>query len=136
MPTIEVPVGQPHGDILVNIDLICAAVPDLVSPDRASSLLINSAGGRSITALLKISEIGKLLGNAFVEFTVADAAKSTCFVNRTIWVSIVPHPQVRDVTQINFAHRRYLPVTGTINEVIKQLEGGSSAKSARRAQRR
>jgi hypothetical protein len=136
MTTISVPVGPPYGTIPVNTKLICAAVPDPVSPDTASHLLIDSAGGRSINALVKIREMGKMLGDEFAEFTAADQARSTCFVNRAAWVSVVPHPQVQTVSQINFANRRYLPVTGTVDKVIARLERGSAARSARRARAR
>jgi hypothetical protein len=132
MTTISVPVGPPYGTIPVNTKLICAAVPDPVSPDTASNLLIDSAGGRSITALVKIRQVGKMLGNEFAEFTQADQARSVCFVNRTGWVSVVPHPQVEGVSQINFANRRYLPVTGMVDKVIERLEKGSAGRSARR----
>ena len=136
MTTISVPVGPPYGTIPVNTKLICAAVPDPVSPDTASHLLIDSAGGRSINALVKIREIGKMLGNEFAEFTEADQARSICFVNRAAWVSVVPHPQVQAVSQINFANRRYLPVTGTVDDVIGRLESRSAVRSARRARGR
>jgi hypothetical protein len=133
MTMISVPVGPPYGTIPVNTKLICAAVPDPVSPDTASNLLIDSAGGRSITALVKIREVGKMLGGDFAEFIQADQARSVCFVNRAAWVSVVPHPQVERVSQINFANRRYLPVTGTVDKVIERLEKASAARSARRS---
>ncbi len=136
MTTIRVPVGPPYGTIPVNTKLVCAAVPDPVSPDTASNLLIDLAGGRSITALVKICEIGKMLGSEFAEFTQADQARSICFVNRAAWVSVVPHPQVQGVSLINFANRRYLPVTGTVDDVIARLESGSAVRSARRARSR
>ena len=136
MTTIRVPVGPPYGTIPVNTKLVCAAVPDPVSPDTASNLLIDSAGGRSITALVKICEIGKMLGSEFAKFTQADQARSICFVNRAAWVSVVPHPQVQGVSQIDFTNRRYLPVTGKVDDVIKRLESGSAARGARRARGR
>jgi hypothetical protein len=51
---------------------------------------------------------------------MADVARSTCFVNRTTWVSLVPHPQIPEIVQINFAHH-YIPVTGTLAEVQQRL---------------
>ena len=63
MTTIRVPVGPPYGTIPVNAKLICAAVPDPVSPDTASHLLIDSAGGRLINAMVKIREIGSAMNS-------------------------------------------------------------------------
>lgn len=132
MTTIHVPIGLPSGPIPVNIDLICAAIPDPVSPDAASNLLIDSAGGRSINALLDIVKLGSMLNSDFVKFTAADQARSTCFVNRKMWISIVPHPQVDDVAQINFANRRPLAVRGTVKNVLALLEAAPTAKRAKR----
>jgi hypothetical protein len=133
MTTINVPIGPPYGTIPVNISVICAAIPDPASPAAASDLLIDSAGGRSINALVEIAEIGRMLGIDFVEFTAADQARSTCFVHQKTWVSIVPHPQIDAVSQINFANRRPLAVVGTVKDVLARLERGPAAKSAKRA---
>jgi hypothetical protein len=95
---------------------------------KASDLLIDAAGGGSIAALLDIREVGQLLGAAFVQFTMA-GGRSPCFVSRTAWVRIVPHPQVADVTQINFANR-YLAVVGSVEEVRAKLEGASAGPTA------
>jgi hypothetical protein len=81
-------------------------------------------GGRSIAALLDIREVGQLLGTTFAQFTMA-GGRSPCFVSRTAWVSIVPHPQVAGVAQINFANR-YLAVVGSVDEVRAKLEGPSA----------
>ena len=97
MATIKVPLGPPCGTVPVNTNAICAAIPDPALPDAATELLIDSAGGRSINALVAIGEIGRILGGDFAEFTAADPPNSTCFVNRTAWVSVVPHPQVKGV---------------------------------------
>ena len=67
MTTINVPIGPPYGTIPINTNAICAAIPDPVSPAAASDLLIDSAGGRSINALVEIAELGGMLGNDFVE---------------------------------------------------------------------
>jgi hypothetical protein len=88
MATINVDIGPPYDTIAVNADTICAAIPDPVTPDKASNLLIDSSGGRSITALVTIESIGKMLGGNFAKFTAADQAQSVCFVNRVLWVSV------------------------------------------------
>lgn len=134
MTTIEVDIGPPYDTIAVNADTICAAIPDPASPGKASNLLIDSAGGRSITALAKIADIGDMLGDNFVQFTAADQAKSICFVNRMLWVSVARHPQVAKVSQISFANRRPLSVAGQVANVLAALEG-KPAKTARRAAR-
>jgi hypothetical protein len=132
MTTINVPIGPPYGTIPVNTNLVCAAIPDPVSPGAAADLLIDSAGGRSINALVEITEIGRMLGGDFVEFTAADQAQSICFVNQKTWVSIVPHPQIDAVSQINFANRRPLAVVGAVKDVFARLERGPTAKRAKR----
>jgi len=86
--------------------------------------------------LLEIGEMGKMLGRDFVEFTAADQAKSRCFISRIVWVSIVPHPQIAAVSQINFANRRPLAVAGSVKDVLARLERRPSARSARRASAR
>ena len=120
MAIIDVPIGPPYGTIPVNTLTIYAVVPHPADPTAASDLLIDSSGARSIQALLSITNFGGLLGKDFVEFPMADMAQSICFVNRMTWVSIVPHPQISRVVQINFAHH-YIPDRGTVEEVKKQL---------------
>ena len=120
MAIIDVPVGPPYGTIPVSTLAIYAVVPHPADPTAASDLLIDSSGARSIQALLPITNFGGLLGKDFVEFPIADIAQSTCFVNRMTWVSIVPHPQISGVVQINFAHH-YIPIRGAVEEVKKQL---------------
>jgi hypothetical protein len=120
MAVIDVPVGPPYGTIPVNTGAIYAVVPHPADPAAASDLLIDSSGARSIQALLPITNFGGVLGKDFAEFPMADIAQSTCFVNRMTWVSIVPHPQIAGVVQINFAHH-YIPVRGTVEGVKKQL---------------
>ncbi|SCB28396.1 hypothetical protein GA0061099_1004150 [Bradyrhizobium yuanmingense] len=134
MTTIEVDIGPPYGTIAVNADTICAAIADPTSPDKLSNLLIDSAGGRSITALAAIANIGSMLGSNFVQFTAADQAKSVCFVNRMLWVSVAPHPQVTRVSQISFANRRPLSVAGQVANVLSLLRG-KPGRTARRAAR-
>ena len=119
--------------IAVNTNSVCAAIPDPVSPDKASDLLINSAGGRSNVALDAIARIGEILGDNFAEFTAADPAKSVCLVNRMLWVSVAAHPQIARVSQITFANRRPLSVAGQVSDVLAGLEGKIGAKTARRA---
>jgi len=136
LATIKVPLGPPYGTVPVNTTAICAAIPDPSLPDAATELLVDSAGGRSINALVAIGEMGTRLGGDFAEFTAADPPKSTCFVNRTAWVSVVPHPQVDGVSQINFANRRYLAVVGDVDEVLARLERGSPSRSAGRPRTR
>jgi hypothetical protein len=127
MATIEVPVGPPYGTIFVNTLTVYAAIPHSAAPDRSSDLLIDSSGARSVQALVPIGEIGRLLGRDFTEFTLADTARLPCFVNRTNWVSIVPHPQVPGVVQINFANH-YIPVLGTVAEVRQKLQSSPGAQ--------
>lgn len=134
MTTIEVDIGPPYGTIAVNADTICAAIPDPASPAKASNLLIDSAGGRSITALATIANVGNMLGGNFVQFIAADQAKSVCFVNRMLWISVAPHPQVARVSQISFANRRPLSVAGQVANVLALLEG-KPARTARRGAR-
>lgn len=129
MPIIDVPVGPPYGTIPVNTSTIYAVVPHPPDPMAASDLLIDSSGARSIQALLPITNFAGLLGKDFVEFPMADIAQSACFVNRTTWVSIVPHPQISSVVQINFAHH-YIPVRGTVAEVKKQLTAAPATARA------
>lgn len=133
MPIITVLLGPPYGTVPVSTDLICAAIPDPAQPAKASDLLIDAAGGRSIAALADIREIGKSLGAEFVQFTMA-GGKSPCFIRRTAWVSIVPHPQVAGVAQINFANR-YVSVVGSVDEVRAKLEGASAVPTAAMAAR-
>jgi hypothetical protein len=68
--------------------------------------------------------IGRMLGSGFVEFAMADVARSLCFVNRMTWVSVVPHPQVSGVAQINFANH-YVPVRGTVTETLQKLQSSA-----------
>ena len=49
---VEVPLGPPYGKVPVNTDLICAAIPDPAQPVKASDLLIDAAGGRSMLPFL------------------------------------------------------------------------------------
>lgn len=128
MAIIEVPVGEPYGTIPVNALAIYAVVPHPAAPSSGSDLLIDSSGARSIQALLPVQDIGHMLGNDFDEFTMADVARLACFVNRATWVSIVPHPQISGVAQINFAHH-YVPVRGTVAEVLQKLQSSSALAS-------
>jgi hypothetical protein len=129
MAIIEIPVGEPYGTIPVNTLTIYSAVPHPPAPDTSSDLLIDSSGARSIQALAPIKDIGLMLGTDFAEFTMASVARSTCFVNRTTWVSIVPHPQIAGVVQINFANH-YIPVRGTVTEVRQALQSAVKFASA------
>jgi hypothetical protein len=107
--------------------------PDPVTPDNASNLLIDPAGGRSITTLVAIAGIGKMLGGSFAEFMAADRAQSACFRNRMLWVSVAAHPQIARVSQISFANRRPLSVAGQVADVLARLKGKTAAKTAKRA---
>jgi hypothetical protein len=129
MAIIEIPVGEPYGTIPVNTLTIYSAVPHPPAPDTSSDLLIDSSGARSIQALVPINAIGRMLGTDFAEFTMANVARSTCFVNRTTWVSIVPHPQIAGVVQINFTNH-YIPVRGTVSEVRQALQSAAKLASA------
>ena len=122
MAIIHVPVGPPYGTISVNTQTVYAVVADPASPKNASDLLIDSAGARSIKALLEVGAVGAMLDREFASFVMAAVSESTCFVNRTAWVSITPHPQVKNVVQINFANH-YVPVRGSIDEVRAKLQG-------------
>jgi hypothetical protein len=129
MSIIEIPVGQPYGTIPVNTLTIYSVVPHPPAPDTSSDLLIDSSGARSIQALVPVDEIGRMLGGDFAKFTMASIARSTCFVNRNTWVSIVPHPQISGVVQINFANH-YIPVRGTVTEVRHAMQSASIPASA------
>ena len=130
MVIIEIPVGPPYGTIPVNTASIYAVVPQPAAPATSSDLLIEASGARSIHALVPIDTLGPMLGRGFAKLTMADVARSPCFVNRTSWVSIVPHPQISGVVQINFANQ-YIPVRGTVAEVRQELEGARKPAGAR-----
>jgi hypothetical protein len=83
--------------------------------------------------LVEITEIRRMLGSDFVECSTADQARSIRFVNQKTWVSIVPHPQIDAVSQINSANRRPLAVVGAVEDVLARLERGPTAKRAKRA---
>jgi hypothetical protein len=131
---IEIPVGPPYGTIPVNTSAFYSAVPHPAAPSSASDLLIDSSGARSIQALVSIDQIGGMLGGDFAEFKLADVGRLRCFVNRTSWVSIVPHPQICGVVQINFANH-YIAVVGTVVEVRKKLQSSPAVSVAKAAKR-
>jgi hypothetical protein len=87
-------------------------VGDPSNPGGASDLLLDSAG-RSIFVTEAIDAVGARLGLDFVRFQVAAVHPSPCFVNRRGWVSVNPHPQVPNVTQIH-GDSRYIAVQGTV----------------------
>jgi hypothetical protein len=121
MAIIEIPAGPPYGTIPVNTLAIYAAVPHPAAQQTSTDLLIDSSGARSIQALVPIDNVGKMLGADFAEFTMSAVTRQACFVNRTSWVSIVPHPQIAGVVQINFANH-YIAIVGSVADVLKQLE--------------
>jgi hypothetical protein len=121
MAIIAIPVGPPYGTIPVNTSAIYAAVPHPAAPAASTDLLIDASGARSIQALVPIDNLGKMLGVDFAEFTMSTETRPACFVNRASWVSIVPHPQIGGVVQINFANH-YIPVVGSVADVLKTLE--------------
>ncbi len=122
MAIIEFPTAPPYGNVPVNTDTIYAAVPDAADPQRLSDLLIDSASVRSIQVLIPVDQAGQRLGAGFIRFEMAALSPSYCYVNRTTWVSIVPHPQISGVTQINFRNH-YLAVKGTVAQVRAALGG-------------
>jgi hypothetical protein len=121
MAIIEIPAGPPYGTIPVNTLAIYAAVPHPAAPATSTDLLIDSSGARSIQALVPIGNLGNMLGADFAEFTMSAVTPQACFVNRTSWVSIVPHPQIAGVAQINFANH-YIAVVGSVADVLKKLQ--------------
>jgi hypothetical protein len=132
MAIIEIPIGAPYGTVPVNTLTVYAVLPHPAAPQSSTDLLIDSAGARSIQALLPIDEVGRMLGNEFAEFTLAHVSPEKCFVNRTTWVSIVPHPQIDGVVQINFANH-YTPVRGTVPEVLRKLQVSPEMAGTQRA---
>jgi hypothetical protein len=135
MTIIEIPVGPPYGTIPVNTLAIYAAVPHAAAPEKSTDLLIDSSGARSIQALVPIDNLGKMLGADFAEFTMSTATRPACFVNRTSWVSIAPHPQIGGVVQINFANH-YIPVVGSLADVLKKLESTAAPSRLETAAKR
>ena len=147
MAIIEIPAGPPYGTIPVNASAIYAAVPHPAAPKTSTDLLIDASGARSIQALVPIDNLGKMLGADFAELTMSAVTPQACFVNRTSWVSIVPHPQIGGVAQINFANH-YIAVVGSVADVLKKLQSApalsrlatqpkrSRAKSARKPARK
>jgi hypothetical protein len=123
MAVIDVPIGQPYGDISANTDGIYAATADASDPGGATDLLINSAGARSILVLLPIARVARLLADDFVEFTQASGGGGVCYVNRRLWVSITPHPQVPGVVHINFPEH-LVAVQGTVATIRERLRPG------------
>lgn len=121
MAIVEIPIGPPYGNVPVNTATICAAIPHPAAPNAATDLLIDAAGGRSVVALLDIGQVGNLLGADFVQLTMADPARGACCVRRTGWVTIVPHPQIEGVAEINFTNR-YIAVVGSVDDVRSKLE--------------
>lgn len=121
MAVIDVPIGHPYGDISVNTDGIYAAMVDASDAGGATDLLINSAGARSILVLLPIERVARLLADDFVEFSQAGGGgRGACYVNRRLWVSISPHPQVAGVVHIGFPDH-LVAVEGTVATVRERL---------------
>ncbi len=124
MPIIQVPVGPPYGNILVNTDNLYAVQSHAVAPADSSDLLIDSAGARSILALVPIRTIAMQLGSNFVQLTASSGG--SCFVNRLRWVSVVPHPQIAGVTHINYANHA-IAVAGDIGTIERAFAGQGAA---------
>ena len=114
MPTITVTAPPPYGKIPVNTDMIYAIVDDPVG--KGSRLLIDTAGGRAIQAEETIDQFEDGLKKFFARFDRASIDPGPVLINRLGWVSIVPHPQVSGVTQINFKNH-YVPVKATVDQV-------------------
>ncbi|MFG1186727.1 hypothetical protein [Xanthobacter aminoxidans] len=122
MPIITVTSDPPYDRILVNTDMIYAVVPDAAAPSR-TRLLVDAAGGRGVSANEDLGTILKLAGaNVFASFQQAALKPGKILVNRSGWVSIAPHPQVKNVSQINFKNQ-YVAVKGTVEEVAAALAG-------------
>jgi hypothetical protein len=84
MRIIEVPTAPPFGTIPVNTARIYAVRPHAAAPTKAADLLIESAGARSILAEVAFDTVASLLGPEFVEFRMADIARTPCRLNRTL----------------------------------------------------
>ncbi|PZU88371.1 MAG: hypothetical protein DI527_17475 [Chelatococcus sp.] len=117
MPIIQVTV-PPYGEISVNTDMIYCVIPG--TGKKGSRLLIDAAGGASIEATESLSQIEHLVGDHFAKFDRASIDPGKTLANRMGWVSIVPHPQVKDVCQINYKNH-YVPVKGALPEVIEMM---------------
>ncbi|MFG1380606.1 hypothetical protein [Xanthobacter versatilis] len=119
MPVIIVTSDPPYGRIHVNTDMIYAVVPDVTKP--GTRLLIDAAGGRGVSANEDIDAIAALAGpSAFVLFRQASLKPGPALVNKVGWVSISPHPQVANVSQINFKNQ-YIAVKGSVDAVAQAL---------------
>lgn len=119
MAVIVVTVAPPYGPVSVNTDMIYAVVPDI--PGTGTKLLIDTAGGRSVAALEDIDAIEAMLASAsFVRFNQASLKPGPVLVNRVGWVSVVPHPQVKGVTQVNFKNH-YIAVKASVDKVAAAL---------------
>lgn len=118
MAIITVTAPAPYGSVPVNTDMIYAIVPDPVG--SGSKLLVDVAGGASVSAAENITALGNLVGAAFVLFKQASLRPASVLLNRIGWVSIVPHPQVKDVTQVNYKNH-YIPVKATVSTVAQAL---------------
>lgn len=120
MPIIVVTSDPPYERIVVNTDLIYAVVGDSTKPSGAR-LLVDAAGGRGISANEDLDKIANLAGaGVFADFQHASLKPGPILVNRTGWVSVSPHPQVRNVSQINFKNQ-YVAVKGALDKVVAAL---------------
>ena len=118
MAVITVTAPPPYGAIPVNTDMIYAVVPDDISD--GSKLLIDTAGGRSVSAIDDVDAIAGLVGTAFARFKWAGLQSGYVLLNRIGWVSIVSHPQVKGVTQVNYKNH-YIPVKASVDAVTVAL---------------
>lgn len=119
MPIIAVAAPAPYGKIRVNTDFVYAVVENDVG--TGSKLLIDTAGGRSIEVLEDLDAIDTAAGRGvFAIFKKAALTSGSVLINRSGWVSIVPHPQVPKVTQINFKNH-YIAVKASLDVVAKAL---------------
>jgi hypothetical protein len=117
---IEVPIGAPFGTIPVNTDRLSAVRPHAPAPEHATDLLIQGAGPRSILGQVPFDSVTGQLGGEFVQFTMANEARNACRLNRRLWVSINPHPQVPNVSQVNYGDNS-VNVEGGVASVLEKM---------------
>jgi hypothetical protein len=120
MPIVTFPTIAPYNRVAVRSEQVFAATVDPQASDMNSELLVDAAGGRSILVLEKIDSVGAKLGAGFVALTTAAVSPAICYVNKSGWVSILPHPQKPGVCQI-FRQARHVAVQGDLATITDAL---------------
>ncbi len=119
MPVITLPIGAPFQEAAVNTAHIFCAAPDAENPDR-SNLFIHAVGQPALLVELPLETLAERLGDDFVRLDVAGAEGVANYLSRSHWVSIVPHPETPDVTQVDYRYA-FVLVKGTMDAVIARL---------------